>query len=336
LNKFQGWWNGITTADFDGDGRMDLAVSNWGRNTKYEEYRDQPLSIYYGDFDGDGSFDIIETHFEQALKKIVPERPLTVLGKAMPFLRERFPTHQAFSTAGIEELLGPAVKSAQSLRANWLESTVFLNRGDHFEPVVLPAQAQFSPSFGIAASDFDGDGFVDLVLGQNFFAVQPLTPRYDAGRALFLKGNGKGGFTAVSSLGSGLRVDGEQRGVAMADYDHDGRMDVVITQNSGETKLYHNAIGTAGLRVQLKGPPENIDAIGASCRWIAGGKTSPRFEIHAGSGYWSQDSFTLILPRSPVEAEVEVRWPKGLQTLTKVPAQSREVLIRFDGTLITK
>src|SRR6185369_8629619 len=52
LDQYRGWWNGITTGDFDGDGRLDLVASNWGRNTKYQRYR-APLRIYYGDFRDD-------------------------------------------------------------------------------------------------------------------------------------------------------------------------------------------------------------------------------------------------------------------------------------------
>src|SRR5207245_305960 len=43
LSQMKGWWNGVATGDFDGDGRLDILAANWGRNTKYEGYRAQPL-----------------------------------------------------------------------------------------------------------------------------------------------------------------------------------------------------------------------------------------------------------------------------------------------------
>ena len=43
LNQFKGWWNGVSTGDFDGDGRLDIVGSNWGRNSRYESHRAQPL-----------------------------------------------------------------------------------------------------------------------------------------------------------------------------------------------------------------------------------------------------------------------------------------------------
>src|SRR6185369_7369252 len=150
------------------------------------------------------------------------------------------------------------------LEATWLESTVFLNRGDRFEAHVLPVEAQMAPAFAVCAGDLDGDGHEDLLLSQNFFAVQPETPRYDAGRGLWLRGDGRGGFTAVPGQESGILVYGEQRGAAFSDYDADGRVDLVVTQNGAATKLYRNAGAKPGLRIRLTGPPANPSAVGAA------------------------------------------------------------------------
>src|SRR4029079_17386752 len=126
------------------------------------------------------------------------------------------------------------------LEARSLESTIFLNRGDRFEARSLPAEAQFAPAFGICVADFDGDGSDDVFLSQNFFGVRPDTSRYDAGRGLLLRGDGRGGFAAVSGQQSGLMIYGEQRAAAAADYDRDGRIDLAVTQVGAETKLYRN------------------------------------------------------------------------------------------------
>jgi hypothetical protein len=136
-------------------------------------------------------------------------------------------------------LLSPAGDSGASqvlerfrfLEANWLETTLFLNRGNRFEPRPLPLEAQFAPAFGVGVGDFDGDGHKDVFLAQNFFATHPDTSRHDAGRGLWLRGDGSGGFVPVSGQESGVNVYGEQRGCALADYDHDGWVDLVVTQN---------------------------------------------------------------------------------------------------------
>ena len=110
----------------------------------------------------------------------------------------------------MDEILGEHLNEAKILEVNWLETTVFLNRGDHFERGILPAEAQFSPAFGINVGDLDGDGNEDIFLSQNFFAVQAQTSRNDAGRGLWLKGNGSGGFNAIAGQQSGIKVYGEQ------------------------------------------------------------------------------------------------------------------------------
>ncbi len=159
---------------------------------------------------------------------------------------DRFSTYRAYANAAVEEILGDKFSVARELKVTTLDSMVFLNRTDHFEARPLPIEAQFAPAFGIAVADFDGDGNEDIFLSQNFFDVEPETSRYDGGLGLVLRGDGKGNFKAMSPNGSGVRSFGEQRGCAVADYDGDGRVDLVVTQNRALTKLYHNISARAG------------------------------------------------------------------------------------------
>src|SRR5204863_7041706 len=156
-------------------------------------------------------------------------------------------------------------------------------------------EAQMSPAFGLCVGDFDGDGNEDIFMGQNFFAVQPETARYDAGRGLLLKGDGSGNFKTVPGQQSGIKIYGQQRGAAIGDFDNDGRLDLVVTQNGAETKLYRNKQARPGLRVRLRGPPQNPDAFGAMVRLQSGQHLGPAQELHGGGGYWSQDSLIQIL-----------------------------------------
>src|SRR5205814_5486469 len=96
--------------------------------------------------------------------------------------------------------------------------------------------------------------------------TEPQTSRCDAGRGLLLKGDGKGGLRALPGQQSGLIVYGEQRGAAAADYDGDGRRDLVISKNSAATRLSHNQGATPGLPVRLRGPAGNPTGIGAMVR----------------------------------------------------------------------
>src|SRR5207248_1661556 len=113
-------------------------------------------------------------------------RSLSALSQAAPLLSQYFPTHESFSAAGVEEIFQPLKVHPREARATTLASMMFLNRGDHFEAVYLPTEAQWAPVFGIVVADFDGDGWDDVFLAQNFFAMRPEVPRLDAGRGLLL------------------------------------------------------------------------------------------------------------------------------------------------------
>ena len=333
LDKYTGWWNGVTTGDFDGDGKLDIIASNWGQNTKYESHRQQPLRLYYGNFAGDGGIQVVESYYEPGMNKQVPLRLLDVMAKGMPFLTEQFPTHRQYSEAGIDEILGERSKQARVLEAARLESTLFLNRGDRFEPHILPMEGQLAPAFAVCVGDYDGDGREDVFLSQNFFAVEADTSRYDAGRGLWLRGDGKGDFHAAPGQESGVKVYGEQRGAALCDYDGDGRVDLAIAQNDAETKLFHNVHGKPGLRVRLKGPDGNPLGVGAVLRLKYGERFGPAREVHAGSGYWSQDGAVSVLGKAGVPAQLWVRWPGGREITYAVPPNGAEVELRTTGEL---
>jgi hypothetical protein len=333
IGQFNGWWNGVSTGDFDGDGRLDIVAGNWGRNSKYENFRSRPLRVHYGQWTIPGVVDVFEAYEDPGLKKPVPWVAYWA-ARMLPWVAERFPTQTAYSTAGIAEILGDRAATAKVLEAVWLETTVFLNRGDHFEARVLPVEAQFSPAFGVNVADMDGDGAEDVFLSQNFFAVDGDTSRYDAGRGLWLAGDGKGGFRSVPGQQSGVKVYGEQRGSAVCDYDGDGRVDLVVSQNGAETKLYRNATATPGLRVRLAGPPENPSGVGAVIRLLSGGKSGPAREIHAGSGYWSQDSAVQVLAAPQAVAQLRVRWPGGREVATDLRAGLKEVVVDSTGKVV--
>ncbi len=327
LSDLTGLWNGVTAGDFDGDGRLDLVASNWGRNSRYEDWRKGPIELVYGDFDGAPGLEIIEAHFDWAQQKMVPDRQLDYLAKAMPFLKERFSSNVAFGHASVDDLIrdrGPV----RRVSVTWLESTVFLNRGDRFEIRALPVEAQLAPAFGIVVADFNGDGNQDIFLAQNFFAGTPDTPRHDAGLGLLLAGNGAGAFRAIGAGESGLRIWGEQRGAAAADFDGDGHVDLAVAQNGAETKLYRNAgLGPAGVRVRLLGPPGNPAAVGASVRPVSGENAGAAVELHSGAGYWSHDSSVVVLTAPTAVSAVRVRWPGGKETTTPVAAGVRSIRV---------
>jgi len=329
-----GWWNSVTTGDFDGDGRMDIVAGNWGRNSKYEHHYDagHPLLVHWGEFGGDGITQVVESHFDHAMSKLVPERGLSCSSLAMPFIKKIAPTYEKFGGSGLEDLYGDKLGKGPSLKASTLESKVFLNRGDRFEARSLPVEAQLAPVFGISVADFDGDGGEDIFLAQNFFAAQIETPRIDAGRGLILRGDGKGNFLPLTGPASGIQIPGDARGSAVADYDGDGRPDLAVAQNGAPTKLFHNTGGKSGLRVRLAGRAGNATALGAQIRIGGGDKRGPVRELHGGSGYWSQDSAVAVLPAPAPGAKLWTRWPGGKETVTEIPAGARQVTATAPGS----
>ena len=192
LEQITGLWQSVAAADVDQDGRMDLIVGNWGLNNFYVRAPETPVKLYYGAFDQGGRVESLEAYFDPALKKDVPWRDKKTLSSAWPWLNERFPTHAQFASVSVEEIFRGRPGTLNRLPASTLATSVFLNRGDHFERVDLPREAQMAPVFGINVADFDGDGVEDLFLGQNFSAVREFDSPLDAGRGLLLKGGTTG------------------------------------------------------------------------------------------------------------------------------------------------
>src|SRR5207244_4496234 len=97
--------------------------------------------------------------------------------------------------------------------------------------------------------------------------------------------------------------------------------------------LFHNVGARPGLRVKLKGPPGNPQGIGAQMRLVFGQRLGPAREIHAGSGYWSQDSAVEVLGTPQPPTQIQIRWPGGKTTTSPVPPGTRELTVTPNGTV---
>jgi len=327
LSTVNSRWNGLATGDLDGDGRLDIIATSWGRNLGYHASDSDPLLLYTGFFSGRGRPDAVLAQEDPRIGAPAPLESYDRLVLALPGLAQRLPTFGAYADANIDQVLGPAAKGAVRLGASTLDHVVFLNRGDRFEAHALPAEAQLAPAFYAGVADFNGDGKEDVFLSQNFFATDIATPRYDAGRSLLLLGDGAGGLEVVPGQRSGLLVYGEQRGAAYADFDGDGRLDLAVSQNAGPTRLFKNRGATPGLRVRVIGPAGNPTGIGTQLRLRYGEAAGPVREIQAGSGYWSQNAAVQVLGRAREPTALWVRWPGGGEQILPLARGQREITL---------
>ncbi len=325
LGEHPGRWNGVSAGDFDGDGRPDLVAVSWGNNTEYRPTAGAPLELHFGDVDRNGTLDLVEAQRDERLGASAPLGALGRLAEHIPPVGGRMPTRAAYAEADVNEVLGAWPEGR--LEAAELRHMVFLNRGDRFEAAPLPRAAQQAPSLGVLVADANGDGREDLFLSQNFFATDEDTPRYDAGRGLWLEGDGGGGFRPVPGQESGVAAYGDQRGAAAADIDGDGRLDFVLGINGGAARLFRGVGTSPGLRVRVAGTAENRHGIGAVLRVVYADGLGPAREVRAGSGTGSHDDPLQILGLSGDPVAIEVRWPGGAVERIEVPPGTREVTV---------
>ena len=328
LSRWTSRWNGIATGDLDGDGRLDIVATSWGRNTMMQADSSRPLVLLHGPFGSAGEEEMLIAREDPGRRALVPLNSFPRVRVAVPDLQDRIRSFGEYANATVEQVLGSAMSKVSRREIVTLDHMVFFNRGTRFEGVPLPVEAQLAPAFYVGVADFDGDGAEDVVLSQNFYPTAVGLPRYDAGRGLLLTGNGKGQLEPMPGTRSGVRVYGDQRGAAYADFDADGRLDLVVSQNGAETKLFRNRQAKPGLRVRVIGPPLNPDAIGAQVRLDYSGQAGPVREIQAGSGYWSQNGNVQVFGLSGNPTAVRVRWPGGAESVVPIRAGAREVIVR--------
>ena len=174
-----------------------------------------------------------------------------------------------------------------------------------------------SLGFGCVFLDADLDGWLDLAVANGHIDETVRNIRGNVGYAqppqLFLNRNGV--FRDVAAeIGGGFDQPKVGRGLAYADFDRDGDLDLLLTTNDGPAYLYRNEqrAGNGIIRFRLVGTKSNRDAIGANLRVFHGGTSQSRM-VKGGSSYLSQSELpvTFGLERRDRIDRVVLDWPSG-------------------------
>jgi len=174
-----------------------------------------------------------------------------------------------------------------------------------------------SLGFGCVFLDADLDGWLDLAVANGHIDETVRNIRGNVGYAqppqLFLNRNGV--FRDVAAeIGGGFDQPKVGRGLAYADFDRDGDLDLLLTTNDGPAHLYRNEqrAGNGIIRFRLVGTKSNRDAIGANLRVFHGGASQSRM-VKGGSSYLSQSELpvTFGLERRDRIDRVVLDWPSG-------------------------
>jgi hypothetical protein len=286
---------GAAWGDYDGDGRIDLYVSNCGdENRLYHNNGDgtftdralelgvtEPInsfSCWFFDYDNDGRQDLFVSGFHGSLSDVVRSQ----LGQ--PDGGERPRLYHNEGGAGFRD-----VTSEAGLDRTWLV---------------------MGSNFG----DIDNDGFLDIYLGTGqpaYFYVVP--------NVMLKNVEGKRFEDVTTSTGTGHLQKGH--GISFADYDRDGDVDIFLSSggatpgDEAHNILFQNpGQGHHWINVKLVGTRSNRSAIGAQVRvdlpTASGGVTSRYRVIGSGSSFGGNSLATTIglgLARSITT--LEVYWP---------------------------
>jgi hypothetical protein len=180
-------------------------------------------------------------------------------------------------------------------------------QGKSFErmPLVEPGWMR---AWGIAAFDYDNDGWVDLVAVGETFSGE--------GRVALFRNEGPAGFRDVThETGLDKIALRNPRSVIPFDFDGDGSPGLLITQNNLAPVLLRNSGGNknAWLKLVLTGDPDNKLAIGTRLD-VFFGAARQAWEVPGASGYLGQGPEEILTGlRSASEADVlRILWPTGL------------------------
>ncbi len=310
---------GVVPCDYDGDGWLDLVVVN-----------DTVRNFLYRNL-GDGRFE--ETAIFEGVAYDRNGKGTSAMGVDAAYFRE-------------DADLGIAVGNFANEMASLFVTTD--GRPPFVDEAVLEGLGPASRiplTFGLMFFDYDLDGREDLLLANGHLEHEihkvQQSQHYAQPASLFWNCGDACGARFVhlpptrEAVGD-LAQDLVGRGIAFADIDADGDLDVLITQNGRRPALLRNdqRLDHHWLRLELIGEAPNTDAIGARVELSAGGVTRVR-ELRPTRGYLSQVerpvTFGLGALADPATVSLRIRWPDGSEQTVKPQALDTTLTIRQDS-----
>ncbi len=192
--------------------------------------------------------------------------------------------------------------------------------------------------WGAAFVDAANAGRLDLLMTSGVdFPWEPTAQAYRDGGMFFWRNQGNGTFSANVASADGLTAPGPGKGLALLDYDHDGRMDVIVVRDGRAPVLYRNVTSSPGhwLGVRLVGSRSNRDALGAivEVQADAGGPWQ-RPTYGSVTHFLGQSEPTVHVGLGPTTrrvARVRVRWPSGVSSAVHGVAADRTITLVEPG-----
>ena len=180
--------------------------------------------------------------------------------------------------------------------------------------------------WGVTFFDFDNDTWPDIFIanGHVYPEVQgkDIGDEYRQGKILYWnKGNGR--FEDITSYaGEALKLPKSSRGIALADYDNDGIVEILVSNLEDRPQLLKNVGKTKNwLSVALIGTRSNFNGIGAEVTLVTGNRKQIQ-EVRSGGHYQSQSDFRLHFGLGMVQKvdRIEILWPSGIrESLANIP-----------------
>jgi hypothetical protein len=289
------------------------------RQTGYP--RAGPLAVTAVDVNGDGRLDLLFKYQS---------------GEDALFVNQGDGTFRLWAPAGAGRTEGASAGLVGTLSpargvGNAGRFAVLRAAGLALEPAPEEPLCRLRDKLGVALLDYDLDGRVDIVSGEGL--AEPGISRFEGGRDFgsapqLLWNDGRGWSRAPLGPG-GMGAPLAARGVAVADVEGKGSLDVVVAQNGGPPRLYRNQQrGRAWLR---------IDLVGTRCQRDAGGA---RVEVHTprgilvqtmepAMGFMAQSEKTLTfgLGDDNRVRRVVVLWPDGTRQEVRPAEVNRRIVI---------